>query len=340
MSVLPPLSKTYSSRGNLPFGSVASVLELGRSQAFNLIEHLRDTAAGGATSGTRNANSVWTYKGSSNGSTFNVGGSDLIAAQSDLNWAFGARSWWWGENTTLGYQIVIDCYGSTADLANIIVCPIATPFAGTPSTSVRPVNLTDEFCWNTTNTGNNSITFQPDATTGGSNFTHFCTSTDGQFLFFATRAGTGRANVFVALIKTTGVVTARNVFLVGHATVSGRGAPVLSSLANVATGCVGRNANGVAIQTTGGMVGPRAGGSDVYGDGKQITDGVSGLRNLRACSVVGTATGGVGAERGVLPDFYWCPPDTIGTSIPSAAAQTRTIVGDLLVPFPGVVITT
>jgi hypothetical protein len=339
MAAIPALSKTYSSRGNNPFADVSSTLNLGRSAVFNFIQHLKNTASGGATSGTRNAASEWVCKGSCDGvSSFNTSGTDLIASRTNLVWAAAAstHSWWWGENTALGYQIAIECITGSADGLSIAVCPIATPMTG-GSLIARPQNSAAEFLWSTTSTGQASVTFLGDTVTGGSNFSHFACADDGQFIFFLSRAGTTRAYTFVALLKTTGAGAGdtRNVFLMGHSSGSSRGAPEYLTTTNASSGLVGRNPNGVVVHT-GGLVGARAGGTDIYGASGVVTDAVTGKHNIRAAAVASVGVGN-GSERGILPDIYFCPPVTIGTSIPSAAAQTRVVLGDFIVPFPGVV---
>lgn len=335
MASLPAVSKTMSSRGNVPFGANGSTLQLMQSAAFNLIQHLKDTASGGSTSGTRHANSVWTVKGSCDGTTANTAGSDLIAARTNLLWgnAGAARSWWWAENATLGYQIVIDCLNSAQNLV-IAVAPIAAPFAG-GTTTTRPVNLASEFLWNTTSTGDSSTQFLADVETGNSNYTHFACADDGQFFFLVSRSGAGIFSTFVALQKTTGTSDTRNVFLLGHSVSSARGAPANNTMNGTSNGCVGRNPNGAAVCTAGGVDRVYAGGSDYYGAGI-LTDAVSGKYNVSACSVW-SATVGQAAYRGILPDLYSVPAVTVGSSIPSAAAQTRLVCGDFIIPFPGVV---
>jgi hypothetical protein len=238
MSTLPAISKTYSSRGNLPFGANGSTLQLMQSAAFNFIQHLKNTASGGSTSGSRNANSVWTVKGSCDGTTANNAGSDLIAARTNLLWgnSGAARSWWWAENTALGYQLVIDCLNGAQNIV-IAAAPIAAPFAA-GTTTTRPANSASEFLWNTTSTGDSSVQFLSDVATGNSNYTHFACADDGQFFFLVSRAGSGLFSTFVALQKTTGTSDTRNVFLLGHSIASSRGAPANNTLGATANGCV------------------------------------------------------------------------------------------------------
>jgi len=335
MASLPAVSKTYSSRGNVPFAANGSTLQLMQSAVFALIQFLKNTASGGTTSGTRNANSVWTVKGSCDGTTANTSGSDLIAAHTNLLWgnAGAARSWWWAENTTLGYQIVIDCLNGAQNIV-IAVAPIAAPFTG-GTTTARPTNTAAEFLWNTTSTGDSSVQFLADVVTGNSNYTHFACAEDGQFFFLVSRSGFGVFTTFVALQKTTGTSDTRNVFLLGHSQTSSRGAPAISTVGASVLGCVGRNPNGVAVSTAGGVDRVYAGASEYYGTGI-LTDAVSGKYNVVACSVWST-TAGQAAYRGILPDLYAVPSVTVGSSIPSAAAQTRLVAGDFIIPFPGVV---
>lgn len=332
MATLPALSKTYSTRGNVPFAANSTALAVAQSLLYALKEHLKNTASGGSTSGSRHANSVWTTKGSSNGSSVSTAGVDHWSAHTSLSWASGGsnHSWWWGENATLGYQVVIDCVGGVSSSAVIAFAPIATPFTGGSLTN-RPTS-TQEFLWNTTSTGDSPVTFAADVVTGNSNFTHFVTADDGQFHFLVSRSGGTVFSTAISLVKTTGSTDTRNVFAFGHSQTSTRGAPG-HNVTFGSNGCVGRLPNGTAI-STGGLVKPTAGGSEYLGVGG--TDALSGKYLAFPCDVMSLA-GGQYAWRGRVPDVYSVGLAAIGSSIPSAAAQERVVAGDFILPFPGVV---
>lgn len=337
MAAIPAISKVYSARGNLPFGSTASALELARSQLFNYITHLLNTASGGTTSGTRDANSVWTVVDSSDGVTYSSS-TNLILTRANLNWAAAGanHSWIRLSNASIGYQIVFDCINATSSNLNAAACPIATPFTGGSLTN-RPVNTAAEFLFSSNATGDAITVLLADATTGGTNQTHFVTSTDGQFCLLTSRTGTGQFSTCMALLKTTGGAAGdtRNVFWVGHSVTSGRGTPSLSFVGSSPSGCSGRSPGG-AIMNSGGVDRAFPGGTDLGGSGLPTTDSQTGKTNIQPCPVY-SATASNYSYRGILPDWYFTPPHTVGTSIPSTAAQTRIVAGDFIVPFPGVV---
>jgi len=337
MAAIPALSKTYSSRANVPFASTASALDLAQSCVFNLIQHLLNTATGGTTSGTRDANSVWSVVDSSNGVTYSSS-SNLITARTNLVWASAGsnHSWIRLSNATLGYQLVIDCINSNANLS-ITACPIATPYTGGSLTN-RPINTAAEIMWSQNSTGEVATSFISDTTTGGTNQTHFVTSTDGQFTFLTSRTGHGLFSINVSLLKTVNNAPGdtRNVFWLGHSIASSRGCPSFGFVASGASGCSGRNPNGVALMSSGGIDPVNPGSTGYYGSGSGLTDALTGKYNIVPCSVW-SAGASQFAYRGTIPDWYQCPPVTIGTSIPSAAAQTRIVAGDFIIPFPGVV---
>ena len=199
MAVPPALTKTYSTRGNRPNAANSTALLVAQSTIFALIQHMKDTATGGTLSGTRHANSIWNCKGSSDGTSFNTSGTDLITAHTNLVWAAGSHSWWWGENVTCGYQVVIDLPSATSTSICLAFAPIRTPFTG-GSLSARPTS-TQEFLWGTGSTGaGTTVVFLSDVVTGNNNYTHYVTADDGQFWFLVSRSGGG---IFIGCIQRT-----------------------------------------------------------------------------------------------------------------------------------------
>lgn len=338
MPALPAVSRPWTSRGNKPYDANAVQLDLSRSVIWSLLTNLKGTVTGGTATGTRDVDSEWVVKGSSDAATFNVAGSDLIASRANLVWANAgvAHSWWWAENAALGYQVVIDCITSASTGISLVAAPIGVPFTG-GSLTARPTS-TEEFLWGTSSTGSTAVTFLADTTTGATCNTHFAAADDGQFKFMASRAGTGIVFLYIALVKTTDVTgDTRNVFWLGGASSSARGAPSKAMLETSIGGCIGRNPNGLAIQTAGGVGVLAAGGTNLTG-GTLGTDANSGKWNSTGLIVWG-AVAGQYAYRGKIPDMYTIGNATIGSSIPSAAAQTRIVVGDYIDAFPGVALT-
>lgn len=336
MATLPALTKTYSTRGNTPFASSASTLACSQSMLFNLMQHLVNTASGGTTSGSRHANSVWTVKGSSDGvGNFNTSGSNLWAAYTNIIFAGAGvnHSWIWLENTTLGYQLVIDCINSDTSCV-FAMTKTSQPFTGGSATA-RPSNASFEVLAGTTSTGNSPVTFISDQS-AGTHQTHFVTADDGQFFFASSRTGAGLAQTFLALQKSVdgGAGDTHNVFWIFNSTTSGRGAPNLASITGSTAGCVAREPDGTT--PTGGMWRPYFGGYDITGvSGGGVTDALTGKYNAAPCAVACSSAGQT-AYRGKIVDMYHVGQANIGISIPSATSQERTIFGDFIIPMPGV----
>lgn len=343
MAALPAVSRPRFSRGNRPYEDNTTQLNLARSVIFSLIQNLIDTATGGTTDGTRHANSIATVKGSSNSSSFSTAGVNHISARTNLVWAAVgvAHSWIWLELPTFGLQIVIDCITGVETTISIAATRIAVPFTG-GSLTARPTS-TEEFLWGTTSTGTTAVSYLADTTTGGTNNTHFACDDEGAFQFMASRAGTGIVFLYIALVKTTGASAGdvRNYFWLGGSSSSARGAPSKAMLETSVGGCIGRNPNGVAIQAQGGVGVLSAGGTVLGGSGSgYTTDAISGKWNSTPCAVWGgVSAGSQYAYRGMIPDMYTITTATIGASIPSVAAQTRAVVGDYIIPFPGAALT-
>lgn len=336
MSALPALLKTYAARGNATLASTATLLAKYQSALYLLSQHLLDTATGGTAEGTRTLENTWVCKGSSDGSSFNVAGTNLWDAHTKVVVAAAgvAHSWLWLENAHLGYQIVIDAISSNTTVV-IRAAPIAAPFAGGSLTN-RPVNAASEFGWNTTSTGDSTSTFLSDTVIGGTDYGHFQTDEDGCFVYFLARAGFGIYPTVVALVAPVVPVAGRSIFWVGNSVNSARGAMSVVAIAGQPSGCVGRTPNGTVVVNIGGMDRLYAGSSDLFGTGASLTDAITGFYNAVACSVW-SAVAAQHAHRGVIPDWYMVPPLTVGESITSAGVQQRVIVGDFMIPFPVVV---
>lgn len=337
LPALPALTKTYSARGNVPFQDNTTALNLARSILFSLKEHMKNTLAGGTTSGSRHANSVWTVKYSCDGTTAGVAGDGIDRWASIANVIFAnngvAHSWFVLENTTLGYQVCIDCNNAAATNVGFVAAEIATPFTG-GTTLTRPT-ATNEFQMGSTSTGPTvNFTFITDVTTGNFNWTHYITADDGQFFFLVSRTGLGLFPTFMSMQKTTNPQTGdtRNVFLMGQSLLTSRGTPQYTVIGKSALGCVGRNQNG-STNTTGGIQNSGTFGATDW-PGANGIDALSGNYPSYPCHVASLGT--QDTYRGQLPDFYQIGQAPVGGSVPSTAAQERIIAGDFVVPFPGV----
>lgn len=331
----PAMTQTRSSRMNQPYAANAVQLDLAQSVIFSLIQNLIDTAAGGTLTGTRDADSVYVVKGSSNSVSVSLAGVNHITARTNLVWAAASspHSWIWLEKGDT--QIVIDCINATNTNIVIAASRLGVPFTG-GTINDRPTS-TEEYLWSTTSTGNAPVNYLADTTVASTCNTHFVTGEDEQFCFFASRAGTGVVFLTIALLKTTGadVSDVRNTFWVGSASTGGRGSCKASEIANAAGGCVGRSPNGLTTVNTGGMQGVRAGGTDMTGAGSYTTDALSGKYNATACAVWAGNSGAQYAYRGILPDLYTTNA-AVGEPITLAGVVTRTVIGDFIWPCPGV----
>jgi len=331
----PAMTQTRNSRMNQPYAANAVQLDLAQSVIFSIIQNLLDTAATGTLTGTRNAASVWTVKGSSNSVSVSLVGVNHIAARTNLVWAAAgaAHSWIWLEKGNT--QIVIDCINATNTNIVIAGTRVAAPFTG-GTVNDRPTS-TEEYLWATTTTGNAPQNFLADTTTGATCYTSFVAGTDEQFTFWAHRAGTGVVFLTISLMKTTGADAGdlRNTFWVGNAQSTGRGSCTAVQIANGAGGVVGRSPNGLTVVNTGGMQGLRAGGTDMTGGAAYTTDAFSGKYNATACAVWAGNSGAQYAYRGILPDLYTTNA-AVGEPISLAGVITRTVVGDFVWACPGV----
>jgi hypothetical protein len=338
MPALPAVTKTYSARGNVPYTNVLTTLAVAQSAIWALKEHMKNTAVGGSTSGTRHANSVWTVRYSCDSVTAGVAGDgvDRWTTFANLIWnsSGSAHSWIVLRNTTLGYEVCIDLNSASSASARIAVAEIATPFTG--GTTTTGPTATNEFLAGTTSIGASSnFQWQGDSATGNFNWTHYITADDGQFYFVCSRTGLGYFSTFIAVQKTTAASPSdtRNVFALGAFASGARGAPSVGSLINTASGCVGRFPNG-AVNTTGGIQSAGRFGATDW-PGSIGIDSVTG-NYLAFPHHVGSLGGAQPSYRGVFPDQYSIATAPVGGAIPSAAAQERVVVGDIIMPYPGV----
>jgi hypothetical protein len=339
MSTLPALSKVWSCRSNAPFLANDSSINLFRSHVINLIKHLRDdTSMGGTVGGTRDANSVWTCLGSCDGAgAFGLDSVDRIVDLTDMVFAVKGsnHTWWVGQNTTLGYQICIDCNHAATNLA-VVATEIGVPFSGGSATE-RPASA-NEFILGTTSIPTTSLnyTVHTDVVTGQTNYTHFVTRENGAFWFFVSRLGLGAFSAVYGLQKTdnAAITDTRNIILIGQAVNVGsypRGAMDYQA-EGIAARVANRCSNGT-YNTSGGMSQPQAFGSATM-LGTTTLDGCSGKYNTWPVDIASMTNNEL---RGRIPDMYSITKATVGASIPSIAAQEYIVAGDHVFPFPSIV---
>lgn len=345
MAPLPALLKTYSTRGNEPFAANGTSLLLQQSKIYSLKQHLKNTAVGGTLAGTRHANSVWTVKSSSNGITMGTlnDGIDRWTAHTDLLFAANAapHSWIILENATLGYQVAIDCNIASHLSVGFAATEIANPFTG-GSVSTRPssIGTIGEFCAGVSAVGAaQNMAFHADPATGNFNYTHFTTSSDGQFFFLVSRTGGAMFSEYLSLIKSVNgrVADTRNVFFNADSVFGSRGTPRFTQLAQQYLGCTGRLPNGQAMTASQGGIQKTGTFGNIDWPGLTGVDALTGNHLAFPLGVAATvATQPV--YRGELPDLYAISTANVGASVPTTVAQERVIAGDFIVPCNGVLL--
>lgn len=335
---LPALSKTYHAHANVPFPDTSTTALIGKSFFWALKALLTNaTGLGGTQSGTRPAGSIWTHVASCDSVSVSTG-SDLWPDAFDAsklvpNTSGNAHSWWKGTNGT--HDIVIDMNSTVAGTGRVAMALAGAFSAGT--TTAGPTAATD-WCAGTTTNNSTSVNlslFGDTSATGSAMRAHLVTNTtDFSFQFLTSRVGTGIFNCFLSLQKTTGANDSYNNFLLHRTKNTQRGAPDVNGGFSSTAACVGRTHSNSGVISGGGFSYPVSAGTIIAG--AYGTDAVTGdywadpveIRDLTTTYI---------AKRGTIADFYTVGTPAVGSSVPSAAAQERVVVGDLLVPFPSVV---
>lgn len=333
MAALPALSKTYSTRRNIPFPAEATQSEIRRSQIWLLKANLMDQLATGTLGGTRNANSVWTMYYSCDSTTAGTAGDGVdrwtTYANVVQNVSGSAHSWAVLYNATSGIYAVIDAVNATNSLR--VTFTKTAPSGGT--TTVGP-STTNGWVAGTSSADNtnSAYLFIGDDTVFSTHYCHFTTSNDAQFFFLCSRSGLNVFSNYTSLVQSTGahVSDTNNWFATMRAVTSLRGSPDLSGL-TTAAGWGARAPNNSAPVSTGGAMVPSFAGSAWPG-----TYGVDSLTsNYPGFPVFLASLTPQVAWRGQIPDLYWCAAAPVGSSIPNAASQERVVAGELYVPFVG-----
>lgn len=335
MAALPALTKTYSTRANVPYPNVSSVAHVRASFLWLLKAALMDQLSTGTLVGSRNANSVWTCDHSCDGTTAGTpaDGVDRWTGTYDISKIVGAsvgvaHSWIVLRNTASGLYLCID-FNSAGASARFAVSK--TSFSG-GTTTAGPTSA-NEFQFGSTGTSNSTTyNFSTDEGTGNVNYAHFTATDDGRFFFEVSRAGLGVFSSVLFLLPSVGgrVSDTNNWFAIAAAAASGRGGVGYNALQQVG-GCVSRTPNNSGVVTTGGAGVPEF-GNTAY-PGTYGVDGVSG--DYMAFPIFVMSLGPQVAYRGQLEDTYLIGTAAVGASVPSAAAQQRVVVGDVVVPFNG-----
>lgn len=339
MTALAALSRSYSTRGNVPHPDNSSQARVRAGNWWMLLCGMQNLLTGGTLGGTRHANSVWTMDHSCDSTTAGtpgdavdrLGGGTFNFAKFVLAASGSAHSWAVLYNATLGIYCCLDMNNGTT--AGRIAFSKVNFSGGTTTTG--PTSTTEWTMGSTVNGSSISITLFADDTAGNTNYGHYTTTNTGEFWFGCTRASLGVFSTFVSLWGTTGPETGdtRNQFAVGHSVSSGRGAMNFTAVSITPNTCTGRTPNNSAVQSVGGLGSYSFGGTayvGAYGAGS-----ISGNYNTWDVPVM-CLNGGQVTRRGLLTDWYWIGTAAVGDSYPSTGAQERVVVGDMILPFNSV----
>jgi hypothetical protein len=331
MAAIPALSKTYTTRRNVPFPAEATQSDIRRSSIWLLKQFMIDGVATGTLSGTRHANSVWAVDYSCNGTTAGTAGDgvDRWATYANVVQANSGTAHSWIVLVKSGLYCLIDANNATN---NVRISFSKVAFTG-GSTTAGPTSTEAWLAGVTTADGTSAnALLVSDDVVSGTHYAHFTTTDDQRFHFEISRPGTGIFSALVALTPSVGgaVTDTRNWFATCQATFTARGSGGYANM-NAAGQFCARTPNNSAPNAQSGPSAAAFGGAAWpagYGVDSLTSD-------FPAFAIYVASLGTQVAYRGQIPDWYWCGTATVGSSIPSAAAQERTVVGDLILPFVG-----
>ena len=343
-SPVPALSRAYSARVNVPFGSNnTTALLIHQYAAWSLYMHLTNQhSTGTASSVARATNSVWTVRYSCDGTTAGSAGdgvdrwtstftpSKLVRASNGV-----AHSWMVLRNAASGLEACIDISGTVDGSGLLSFARVSNPFTS-GSTTTRPTATGTLEEWAPGFGRGNPIAgsaapgvFGLDFTIGGTFFSSCIFGPDANFLHLLHRGTTGIAHSLFGLWQTSGAQAAdtRNWYGIGSALVSGRGAPNWAAISST-TALVGRLPDGT-MPTQGGIKAITFGGSvyaGTFGADFNSSNYFADPLEIREVTQVW--------DRGFLPDLYSIGTAPVGASFPLGSTQTHVVIGDMLLPFP------
>lgn len=327
----PTLSRAYYTRNNAPLDDNTTAQRIAQSGLHRLKAHLMDQVSTGTIGpeGARPASSIWSCISSSDGTTYNSSGDAIGSAFNAAKWVRAAaegtaHTWIQLYNANAGVYLIINYIGASDTLAQVIYS--RTAFTGGSLTN-RPTSTAE---WYMGSASNSSVTVATDTNTSAQHRSHFTVASNGEFFYATSRDGTG---VFYHLHAVLNAVQPdanddHQSWSLYHGSTSGRGAGVWASLATVGTCLNGRNPGNTLTISTGGML-TYTFGSSAW-PGINGSDGKTGQYRPFPAYVVTYTT--VTAFRGTLPDVWAIGTAAVGSSYPTAAAQTHMIIGDALVP--------
>lgn len=355
MAALPALSRNYSSRNNIPFGSNnTSEIIQDSFYTWALFSALTDKHTSGSLGGTRHANSVWITRGASNAASYSAltsaGTNNPTASALWGNGVFPgaftraangtAHHWILLENTFLGRELLLNFSGTPGHITfahGPIGCYGGGSLTNTPvpSPTVASLHL-NQVAWEGSQSGHYSF-FRDFANTGLTRFCHFTCADTGEFWFCSTRTGLGEIHNWLCLWKSADnhVSDTKNFFTLCSDPSNGLGGLNFSRL-STATFCASIQSNG-SQKTAGGIVTGLAGGANSILNAS--ADSLSGLYNTIRAEIFEVLPSV--QKRGYLPDIYFSGVGpTAGSSIPSAASQQRIFAGGgIILPCTGSALT-
>jgi hypothetical protein len=335
---LPALTEAYHTRGNVPVApnnTTATLIH--QFVLWSIKAFLMDNHSAGTTSGTRNSNSVWTCLGSSDGTTGALDavdrwGTSFNASKIVLASSGTAHSWIVLRNAANGYDLCIDCNTTSFGHIGLSVVKSSQGFVS-PSNTTRPAatGSSEEFMLGTTNLAPSSnIHLFADGTTSLNHYVHFATNADGsRFWWGISRASTGILNGGFAFWKGANgrAGDTRNQWLLRFGPISsGRGSGAAGQLTQTYN-VLRRGWGNTAPPTLAGPIAPTFGGGSIAGTGMD-----SATNDYLVYPMPVAVPTSPPLACGYLPDLQWVSGGAIASNIPSAAAQERTIIGDIIVP--------
>lgn len=335
----PILTRTYSTRRNIPLLDTTDYPKYTKSWALALFRSMIDIEVTGTLSGTRHANSTWAYLRSSDGTT-------VVTSPTAHNWTglsalIGnttgtAHSWVVLEKG--GYQCCIDLNTTlTSGFFRIAFTKSTSPFTtGTPTSA--PIS-SNEWTVGVASGGQAAgFTFvsSPTGGFGQVHYFHYSAAQDNEFFCLSNRVGAFCFDIFYCFQSTENVAAndLSNYFTCASQTAgspNSRGTPPMGISSN--PGTTGRFYNDSAVISTGGIQNPNFGGT--VWPGANLKD--YARNQYPAFRLDMGNTSGSPALRGNFRDWYAIGIEIsrIGQVFPTAGSPTHVVAGDFLIPFVG-----
>lgn len=332
---LPALSETYHSRVNVAIGANnTSAALIAQWFLWALKAHLVGEHSSGDVGGSRHANSLWSVVQSCDGASVSASdlwGSTFNAAKIIRATSGSAHSWIVLRNAANGYDLCIDCNSASNGSFQITSTKTSVGFSS-GSTAVRPQATANSEEWGPLSTSlapSSPTQLHVDFTTSVQHHAHFVTNNGGTRWWFGFgRPSTGVLNGWVAFWAGSGGLasdTRNQWWICGGVNSTGRGVPLAAILSG--SGQTGATRRGLANAA------PPSAGIRAWSFGGYALSGVDPESAEYMAGALDVAVAGASpAPCGTLPDLHFISGGSVGASVPSAASQARTIVGDLVVP--------